>query len=137
MKIVDRFLLSLALRSVVTHIRENIQYKAEPLGKNVWQTPPETWEIGSGDCEDMALVLREEILDRGLCTTDEISILILSRLSDKEKHALLQIEKKDINGVYYVDTVDGVQTELHQYALLHTVKPLMVALLSQYGTEEG
>jgi hypothetical protein len=31
-----------------------VRYKPEPIGREFWQLPEDTYRIGSGDCEDLA-----------------------------------------------------------------------------------
>lgn len=35
-------------------VRAGVRYKREPPGREFWQLPTETLNIGSGDCEDLA-----------------------------------------------------------------------------------
>jgi transglutaminase-like putative cysteine protease len=40
----------------------NVRYEAEPNGQDYWQTPLETLANGTGDCEDMAILLCSLVL---------------------------------------------------------------------------
>jgi len=43
-----------------------ITYTAEPTGDDVWQTPKETWEKQTGDCEDYAIVKYFDMIASGV-----------------------------------------------------------------------
>jgi hypothetical protein len=42
-------------------IMQHVSYLAEPRGRDVLQTPEETWELKTGDCEDLILLMCSEI----------------------------------------------------------------------------
>src|SRR3989344_1737407 len=39
----------------------SIEYKSEPDGDDYWQTPEETERLGTGDCEDKAIYLHNQL----------------------------------------------------------------------------
>lgn len=43
-------------QEIMMFIANNIEYKAEPKGQDYWQTPNETLELGTGDCEDFVIL---------------------------------------------------------------------------------
>lgn len=57
-------------RAICSLVSRNISYRAEPPGRDRWQTPRETWERGHGDCEDFAVLVRH------LCRRSDIVCLM-------------------------------------------------------------
>lgn len=55
------------LAAINAHINRAIQYR--PDKGDYWQTPVETWEKRSGDCEDYAIAKLARVLDAGWPTT--------------------------------------------------------------------
>lgn len=41
---------------ISTWVFQNIKYVSDPSGKDIWQTPDETYLIRQGDCEDRTLL---------------------------------------------------------------------------------
>lgn len=44
------------ISNACTWVSTNIEYQHEPKNKNYWQTPEETYNLKTGDCEDLAML---------------------------------------------------------------------------------
>ncbi len=66
-------------------INRLIKYKAEPEGADIWQKPADTLQLGTGDCEDYA------ILKYALLATAEIPVRLvvgeIKAMPNNEPHA--------------------------------------------------
>ncbi len=52
------------LQSINNYWNKHIRYKQEPHGRDSWQLPQDTIELGHGDCEDIALVKMFYLIDK-------------------------------------------------------------------------
>ncbi|MBI5001522.1 MAG: hypothetical protein HZB92_08390 [Euryarchaeota archaeon] len=50
------------LSAVFDYVSEHVKYLREPEGQDYWQTPDETLSLGTGDCEDYALLLDSMVM---------------------------------------------------------------------------
>ena len=64
----------------------HIWYKDEPEGEDHWQSPEETERLGTGDCEDSALLLMRNISRE----TDIEPFLVVIRTEGDSHHAIVK-----------------------------------------------
>jgi len=67
-----------------------IVYKKEEDGEDYWQSPDETRKLGTGDCEDIALLLRDDLKNGGIESRVVWGVLTF----DSNLFALFAKEKK-------------------------------------------
>lgn len=82
---------------------KQIKYLAEPRGEDYWQTPEETENLKTGDCEDFAIYLNNLWKKEGL--QGRLILGIPRRRSDK-RHAWNEIDWR--NETYLVDAISSV-----------------------------
>ena len=87
------------LAAVNTKFNNQVKYLAEPNGSDHWQTPAETAQLHTGDCEDYALAKMQALLSAGL--PESSMQLLQGSNSNGEMHAILQILYN--NQLYYLD----------------------------------
>ena len=106
-----------------------ITYKGEEGGKDYWQSPIETERLGTGDCEDLAFYLQDELRKEGIMsravageldiTFNLMEIILKIEKIDGKKE---KKEKKKINGhmwveyqlgndIYILDPTNGIILE--------------------------
>ena len=51
----------LATHEVAPLLESGVRYEAEPIGRERWQTVPQTLRLGTGDCEDLACWYAAEV----------------------------------------------------------------------------
>jgi len=79
-----------------------ITYKEEKIG-DYWQTPNETIQYKTGDCEDKTIYLQRLLTDRGIKSR---IVFGKGKPTDAQFHAWNEVE---INGeIYILDATDGV-----------------------------
>ena len=100
----DKKWLSEVERIIKDTIKE-IEYKAEPKGVNQWQTPAETVELGTGDCEDIQLLIRARLFDFNLIDEGR---LLLGRDKQLGRHAVLKIKDPD-GSEHFICNVNGLR----------------------------
>lgn len=69
-------------------VNASIRYVAEPDGQDHWQTPAETFALGTGDCEDFAIAKYYELKARGLAGQAWVMVL---KTSNGQAHAALAV----------------------------------------------
>jgi len=57
------------VRKYLKEVYTKIRYVPEPDGIDYWQLPEETEALGTGDCEDMAILLYVKLKNAGLLST--------------------------------------------------------------------
>lgn len=71
----------------IEYLKENIIYEKDII--DYWQFPEETYELGRGDCEDMAALLAHLfIYNVGL---DNVSLVGCIRRSDNQPHMMVKV----------------------------------------------
>jgi hypothetical protein len=73
-------------------VNKHITYKADPL--NYWQTPDETLQLRTGDCEDYCLLKRRIMRTQGV-SDSKIILLLVKDLIARVDHALLLVYMGD------------------------------------------
>jgi len=91
----DRFMNSF-------HKACSIEYKAEEVPNDYWQTPKETKKLKTGDCEDKAFYLQDLLKKEGIKTRE---VFGMRTLSDRQMHSWLEYELK--GKTYIVDPTFG------------------------------
>ena len=93
------------IRKIVEQTIYDIEYLKEPKGENTWQSPDITEELGTGDCEDIQLLIRARLVRANLVKPEEATLLI------GNNHAVLKI----VHGskTYYADNTLGLQPWNH------------------------
>ena len=66
----------------------HVRYTTEPAGGDAWQAPADTYRLGVGDCEDIALLARAELIAMNW-PRDQIWFLISYDLVARQDHAQL------------------------------------------------
>jgi predicted transglutaminase-like cysteine proteinase len=49
------------LQVVLDRVNARMRYQSEPGGQDYWQTPAESYALGTGDCEDFAIAYWHEL----------------------------------------------------------------------------
>ena len=94
---------------VMEFVYENVEYANDSMDE--WQTPKETMELGTGDCEDYAILMISILEEMDI----ESFMVVIKRNDVHNYHALVEVD-----GLYYeptgnftVDTiVDGWEIEM-------------------------
>jgi predicted transglutaminase-like cysteine proteinase len=88
----DVSLVSLAATN--KRINQAILYKAELFKSDVWQSPARTIEIGSGDCEDFAILKYASLLKAGM-NEAELAICVgqIKSIAGNRDHAWLGVNQ--------------------------------------------
>jgi predicted transglutaminase-like cysteine proteinase len=76
------------INAVNSWVNQQITYVNDP--NNVWQKPSETLEIGTGDCEDYAVLKRAILLERGF-NDNELIVVVGNDIIQSVVHALLLV----------------------------------------------
>ena len=102
------------LMAINVRVNQRITYKIDQLQWNVsdyWQTPSESIDLGTGDCEDYA-ILKAYLAVKAGFTLDNLSVLTGALAPNNQAHAVLVA--RDGNAFYVLDsrsplmmTVDG------------------------------
>ena len=100
------------LTEVNRYVNSRIIYRHEPESEDKWQTPEETLKLGTGDCEDIAL-LKADILGWFNLSGMEIDLLLVHVRQTRDDHAILLVRDNLVldcrsDGVHYL-------TELKPY----------------------
>ena len=72
------------LEALNKHINAQITYVADPPGRDFWQKPEETEGLGTGDCEDYAILKSKYV--------GYPSRLVIVQIPDGPQHAILQVD---------------------------------------------
>lgn len=108
------------LQGILTTVNGIILYKREPLGSDHWQTPLETINKGTGDCEDFAILYRAYALAWGVATDANMFLLIGYDNVARSHHAVTAVLQ---NGEWlFLDCL--AQKVLTENSLRGTFKPL-------------
>jgi transglutaminase-like putative cysteine protease len=78
----ERELEQLVRRSVLDST--DVRYRREPRGRERWQTAAETYRLGQGDCEDLAVYLAADLRHRGINAR-----VVIKRVNPRLRHALV------------------------------------------------
>lgn len=73
-------------RSVNAWVNRHVAYAADPRDR--WQGPAETLRLGTGDCEDYAILKRAILLARGW-PANRLALVVGHDLARRQGHALL------------------------------------------------
>lgn len=81
----------------ITYLREDVNHH---------QTPAETLALGTGDCEDICMLIWQRWRDAGLVSSGEVQMLLLTPVdTTQEDHAVLKIGDK------YCDNIRGMRAK--------------------------
>lgn len=69
-------------RRICSEVRRRVRYKAEPKGRDHWQKPEETLKLGTGDCDDFA------ILTLSMCRKAKVQARMVIFYNRKAGHAV-------------------------------------------------
>ena len=103
-------------------VRRQIVYEAETLGLNYWQPAWVTEALGSGDCEDFAIIMRERLVLAGFILPKEGSLGLVSTsgIGGDVDHAVLVLDFD--GGVYVADSSRGLQKRMDgNWSLAQTI----------------
>ena len=81
------------LANILYSVNQRARYQHEPDGKDVWQTPAETYRLGTGDCEDFAAAYWFEVLDYATTSNPRIAWMMLRDV--KEPHMVCLVGDGD------------------------------------------
>lgn len=62
----------------------DVRYRREPRGRERWQTAADTFRLGQGDCEDLAVYLAADLRHRGVDAR-----VVIKRINPRLQHALV------------------------------------------------
>jgi hypothetical protein len=74
--------------SVNAWVNRHVRYVADL--KDRWQPPGETLKLGTGDCEDFAILKRAILINRGWPAAD-LAMLVVKDLASGAEHAVLWV----------------------------------------------
>ncbi len=112
---------------LLERVRAHVTYKSDGDG-DVWQTPQDTFKKGTGDCEDMNMLLASALLAEGY----DVCVVVGSTNPEENyiNHAwvLLKLSGKS----YYLDTtrilapktLAGYEVEKSRWHVRYTIRPL-------------
>lgn len=93
----------LKLIIAVNHEVNLLRYIEEPAGQDYWQTPAETFKIGGGDCEDLAILKWKMFVDAGIPEKD---IWFLQGWTKDTNEAHVELFVKLEGKTYYLDNLN-------------------------------
>ena len=73
---------------VMEYVHANIEYEAELDEEDYWQSPQETLELGTGDCEDFCILMMAILKKSGI---DSILLILKHNFIDNAYHGAVMI----------------------------------------------
>ena len=102
-----------SLNDIMNWCFDNIKYKIDIGGKEYWQTPQETYDLRTGDCEDYVILFMQFAYELGYK-----SELITIKTKKGTYHTLAKVEGKfyNVNANEKYDRVEDmdIYKELHE-----------------------
>lgn len=96
LKFKEGFLSYSILQQVNDFVNGKVRYKDDIPGEEIWQTANETLQLGTGDCEDYAILKKQILLNNGYAE-DQLTILVGHYRDKKGKaiqHSVLRVQEK-------------------------------------------
>ena len=106
------------VRTVVVDTVEMITYLAEPKGINVFQDAYKTIELGTGDCEDIAILINYRLVRKNLILKS--GLLLLGKDKILGEHAVLEVISPQ-GKKYYIDNIYGLRKSLKGFEYNNTL----------------
>ena len=106
------------VRTVVVDTVEMITYLAEPKGSNVFQDAYKTIELGTGDCEDIAILINYRLVRKNLIVKS--GLLLIGKDKIVGPHAVLEITSPQ-GKKYYIDNIYGLRKSLKGFEYTNTL----------------
>ena len=94
------------LESLTLWVNQRITYKTD--SPSHWQPASETRRLGTGDCEDYAILKLQELYDAGCDITGMTIGVVRTRKKDSTLHAVLLVPSQYQKGIFRKRTADCV-----------------------------
>ena len=104
------------VRSIVDDTIAEIEYVPEPNDENHWQTPAETLKLGTGDCEDIQILIRARLIDFNLITKSRLLLGVDDKYGE---HAVLKVWHE--GRAYHICNMRGLHRKLHRFTTTRSV----------------
>jgi predicted transglutaminase-like cysteine proteinase len=72
-------------QDVCAHVKAHVRYRADMFAHEEWQAATRTWQIGTGDCEDYAVCVRDLARQAGF----QADIYVLRSKTARASHAVV------------------------------------------------
>lgn len=89
---------------VAEEITKNFTYVSDPVGQDIWQHPDDTRLTMSGDCEDLAFLLWDELSKMGV-DPDDMQLLEGKVMITGEQHLALRYENVIYDTMFVPDSL--------------------------------
>ena len=109
------------VRSIVDDTIAEIEYVPEPNDENHWQTPAETLKLGTGDCEDIQLLIRARLIDFNLIAKSRLLLGVDDKYGE---HAVLKVWNEGMP--YHICNVRGLSRKLRGFTTIRSVGDLVL-----------
>ena len=104
------------VRSIVDDTIAEIEYVPEPNDENHWQTPAETLKLGTGDCEDIQLLIRARLIDFNLISKSRLLLGVDKKYGG---HAVLKVWHE--GRPYHICNMRGLHRKLRGFTTTRSV----------------
>lgn len=102
---------SIRLEGISRQINDHVEYVADE--GEYFQTPDETRNRGAGDCDDIAILKRDEFIRAGVAARDVILVIVKLKHSSRY-HMLVKY-----NGVFYDSIIDTRGTYSDDFTVVY------------------
>ena len=109
------------VRSIVDDTIAEIEYLPEAKGENHWQTPAETLKLGTGDCEDIQLLIRARLIDFNLISKSRLLLGVDDKYGE---HAVLKVWHE--GRPYHICNMRGLIRKLRGFTTIRSVGDLVL-----------
>ena len=116
------------VRSIVDDTIAEIEYV--PEAENHWQTPAETLKLGTGDCEDIQLLIRARLIDFNLISKSRLLLGVDDKYGE---HAVLKVWHE--GRPYHICNVRGLIRKLRGFTTIRSVGDLVLDVYSEVNRQ--